>query len=342
MKLSERKKHILCSIVEEYILTGEPVGSKFLAKESGLNLSSATIRNEMAELDEMGFIDQPHTSAGRVPTELGYRMYVDHLMGKYKLSVEERAAYDNILTLNFGDVESAIEKACGVLADITGCVSVSTAPDDKAATVKRIEIVPAGARSLLLVILTSSGVVKSRICRIRENLTADMTRFFTQLVNDRFCGLKLGTMTEEYLNRVKCELYEYTYALSPVIDIIYEELKSISREVFIGGTSNLLKAGELDNAKAAELLKFLERRDELLRVIGEIRDGVKVRIGKENGISFMENSAVIASPYIFNGRICGTVGIIGPARINYPKMISNIEYFSEMLSKFIDESFGDR
>lgn len=341
MELSERKKRILCAIVEEYILTGEPVGSKFLAKAAGINVSPATIRNEMAELAAMGYIDQPHTSAGRIPTQLGYRMYVDHLMGSYKLSDEERAAYDGLLSLSSGDIESTLEKACNMLAEVTGCASVSTAPNDKSAKIRRIEIVPAGLRSILLVILTSSGIIKSRICRTLEDLTPDMMNFFSQLVNDKFCGIKLETMTPEFLGMVKHELYEYMFALSPVVDIIAEELKSISSEVFIGGATNLLTHSEFDNAKMLELMRLLERREELIRIIGELNDGVKVKIGNENGISFMDNSAIIAAPYIFNGRICGTVGIIGPARINYPKMVSSIEYFSSMLSKFIDESFGD-
>ena len=341
MELSERKKRILSAIVEEYIITGEPVGSKFLAKETGINLSPATIRNEMAELTDMGFISQPHTSAGRVPTILGYRMYVDHLMGEYELSDSERAAYDELFNLQVGDIESTLEKACDILADITGCASVSTAPNDKAATIKRIEIFPSGLRSILMVILTSSGIIKSRICKTLENLTPDMMNFFYQLVNDRFCGLKLEDMTEEFLNKVKHELYEYTFALSPVVDAIAEELRSISNEVFIGGASNLLAYRDIDGDKLIKMMKLLEHRDELMRIIGDMESGVKVKIGCENGMPFMDNSAIIAAPYALNGRVCGTVGIIGPARINYPKMVSSIEYFSNMLSKFIEDSFGD-
>lgn len=341
MELSERKKRILMAIVEEYIMTGEPVGSKFLAGAAGLGLSSATIRNEMAELAELGYIEQPHTSAGRVPTHLGYRLYVDRLMGSYRLSDEERMAFDGLLQLCSGDIETTLEKAGGILADITGCAAVSTAPDDKAAQIKRIELVPAGARSLLLVILTSSGVIKSRICRLRENLTADMVVFFSRLINDRICGKTLDAVTPQFLSVVKDELYEYTYALSPVLDVILEELKSVNGEVFVGGAANLLSHSEFDSEKIVEIMRFLEHRDGLLRVIGGVESGVRVRIGEENGMPFMDNSALIAAPYAFKGKFCGAVGIIGPARINYAKMVSSIEYFSAMLSKLINDSFGD-
>lgn len=341
MNLSERKKRILSAIVEEYVMTGEPVGSKSLANQSGIGLSSATIRNEMAELAELGYIEQPHTSAGRVPTHLGYRIYVDQLMGRYRLTDEERSAFDGMKELASGDIESTLEKAGGILADITGCAAVSTAPDDKAAEIRRIEVVPAGRRSLLLVILTTSGVIKSRLCRIDEDITLEMVEFFSRLINDRFCGKTLDIITPQLLNMVKGELYEYTYALSPVLDIIYDEIKSVSSEVFVGGAANLLSHGEFDNNKIIKILEFLQQRSELLRVIDGISSGVQVRIGEENGIPFMDNSAIIAAPYAFKGKICGAVGIIGPARINYPKMVSSLEYFSSMLSRLINESFGD-
>lgn len=341
MELSERKKRILNAIVEEYILTGEPVGSKFLANQTGLGLSSATIRNEMADLSELGYLEQPHTSAGRVPTHLGYRLYVDQLMGHYTLTEKERKALDGIRELGSGDIESILEKASDILAEVTGCTAVSTAPNESAAQIKRIEVVPAGTRSLLLVILTTSGVVKSCICRIDEDVTAEMVEFFSRLVNDHFCGRTLDTITPQLLAAVKGRLFEYTYALSPVLDIIYEEIKSAGSEVIIGGTTNLLANSEFDHNRIVEILKFLQQRKELLRIIDSVKNGVHVCIGEESGIPIMDNSAIIAAPYAFKGKVCGAVGIIGPARINYPRMISNIRYFSSILSRFINDTFGD-
>jgi heat-inducible transcriptional repressor len=339
MELADRKKRILSAIVEEYIATGEPVGSKFLANVAGIKFSSATIRNEMAELEELGYLEQPHTSAGRIPTQFGYRMYVDHLMGSYSLTSEERGAFDNMLRLG-GDIESTLEKAGDVLAQVTGCAAVSTTPDDKAAAIRRIQIIPAGARSILLVILTTSGIIKSCLCRISEDLTADMVGFFSRFVDDRFCGITIDRVTPGFVNGIKGELYEYTYALSPIVDIIAEELHSASSGVFVGGATNLLAHREFDSEKIVKIMKFLESRDELLQVIGGV-NGVSVSIGAENGRTFMKNSALIAAPYAFKGKICGAVGIIGPSRINYAKMMSSIEYFSTVLSRLINESFGD-
>lgn len=340
MGLAERKKRIFSALVEEYIKTGEPVGSKYLAVSAGISLSSATIRNEMAELAELGFLEQPHTSAGRVPTQQGLRLYVNKLMGRYSLSPEERNVFDEMLTMVGSDISTILEKAGGVLAEITGCAAVSTSPDDKVSAIRRIEVVPAGSRSFLLVILTTSGIIRSRLCRIDENVTVDMINFFPRLVEDRFCGISIDKVTPELINQVKGELYEYTYALSPVVDIIADEIKSAGSEVFVGGTANLLAHHEFDSENVVKIMKILEHRDKLLQMIGDA-DGVRVCIGDENGIPIMNNFALITAPYIFKGKPCGAVGIVGPSRLNYAKMVSSIEYFSRVLSRLINDSFDD-
>lgn len=341
LELADRKKRILSALVEEYILTGEPVGSKYLASEAGISFSSATIRNEMAELTDLRFLEQPHTSAGRIPTQQGLRVYVDHLMHRYRLSAEERAMIDSLLRIGReGDVASLLEKAGSVLAELTGCASVSTAPADRKAAVRRIEVVPASPRSMLVVILTTTGVIKNRVCRVGEDLTEEMMRFFTRLVDDRFTGVALADVTPEFVASLKRELYEYTFALSPALDAIAAELATVGSEVFVGGASNLLAHRTFDTAKAAQLLHFLEQRDELLRAIGRCT-GPSVRIGTESGVASMEDSALITAPYAIRGSNCGAVGIVGPVRINYPKMVSMIEYFSSAISKLISDSFGD-
>lgn len=341
MELAERKKLILSAIVKRYISTGEPVGSKLVASETGMGLSSATIRNEMSELAEMGYLEQPHTSAGRVPTQRGYRIYVDQLMEKYHLTQTERTRIERLLHIDGGDVETTLSLACKLLADLTGCTSLSTAPADKSATVRHIEMVASGRRQLVFVILTSSGVIKSRLCRIEEDLTPDMLSFFSQLINDNFADRKLETITPEFVKSVEAKLYEYTYALSPVVELIVDEIKSIDSEVFLGGAANLIANRELDSNSAATMIKFLEQRDALMHIIGGIPGGVKVRIGLENGMEFMQNSSIIAAPYAFQGRICGAVGIIGPTRMNYARMMSSLEYFSVVLSRLINYNFGD-
>ncbi|HEX3027474.1 MAG TPA: heat-inducible transcriptional repressor HrcA [Clostridia bacterium] len=342
MELGERKKKILNAIVETYIATGEPVGSKVIAQITDMGLSSATIRNEMSELAEMGFIVQPYTSAGRIPTQKGYRMYVDRLMDKYQLNFDEKREIDNLLKINGGDIESTLSKAGELLAQITGFASLSTSCQDRRNRVRRIQVVPAGRRSLLLVILATSGVIKTRLCRIDEDLTEDMLQFFSRLVNDKVSGKTFEEVTPGLMDAVSGELFEYTYALRPVLGIILEEIRDImDAEVFLGGEANLLAHREFDGTKVAEIIRYLEKRDEILRLIEDIGGGISVRIGTENGISPMEDSTLIAAPYDFQGRTAGTIGIIGPTRLDYARLMSNIEYFSTVLSRLINEAFGD-
>ena len=340
MDLAERKKKILGAIIEAYISTGEPVGSKMLAELTGMGLSSATIRNEMSELVELGFLEQPHTSAGRVPSQNGYRFFVDKLMLRRILTHEETRQIDLLLQIKESDLESTLEAAGKVLSQITGCAAVSTSPQDKNVMLRAIELVPAGRRTVMLVILTSSGVIKNRICRIPDDQTPEMLRFFACLVNEKLVNKPLCTI-DCIIIEISKELFEYTFALSPILEAVREEITGIlSSEVFLGGEANLFKSSSLNLATLHEMLNLLEHREQLMQLIDGIKSGVEVRIGTENGLLLMQSSSVVASTYAFQGKIAGTIGIIGPQRMNYAKMVSNLEYFSYALSRLINNTFG--
>lgn len=344
MEIGERKKRILSAIVESYITTGEPVGSKLIAGITGMGLSSATIRNEMAELAELGYIEQPHTSAGRIPTQKGYRLYVDSLMESYELSDQEKQQINMLMKLGGGDLETTLEKAGEMLAEITGFASVSTAPQDNSMVLRRVEVGAAGRRTILLVLLTSTGIIKSRICRIEDDVTPEMLSYFDQLVNDKLCGKAISEITPELIEEATGELYEYTYSLGPVIQMIASDLKTIAdTEVFLGGESNLLSHQDFSTAgvAVADMIRYLESRKELAKLVHGVGNGVSVRIGTENGTGLMQHSSLIVAPYHFLGKPAGTIGIIGPTRIHYARMMSSLDYFSNVLGRLISEIFGD-
>jgi heat-inducible transcriptional repressor len=340
MELAERKKKILGAIIEAYIATGEPVGSKFLVDVTGMGLSSATIRNEMSELVDLGFLEQPHTSAGRVPSQQGYRFFVDKLMLRHNLTLKEIKHIDFMLKIRESDLESTLEAAGRVLSQITGCAAVSTTPQDKNVMLRAIELVPAGRIAVMLVMLTSSGVIKSRICRMPDDHTPEMLSFFARLVNEKLINRPL-VVIDSIINEISNELYEYTFALSPILEAMREEIIGMTNtEVFLGGEANLLKSSSLDLTRLHEMLNLLEHREQLMQLIEGIKSGVEVRIGTENGLQLMQGSSVVTSTYAFQGKIAGAVGIIGPQRMNYAKMVSNLEYFSHALSKLINNTFG--
>jgi heat-inducible transcriptional repressor len=342
MQLGDRKKLILGAVVNLYIATGEPVGSKLLVNTSGLNLSSATLRNEMSELAEFGFLEQPHTSAGRVPSQMGYRTYVDCLMGAYELTPAETQEIEGLLKIEGTDLESLLEKSGDLLAKLTGCATVSAVQQIDDVKVRRIEIVQASHRSVLLVLLVSSGIIKSRICKAREDLNQNMIFFFMRLVNDKVGGKLLSEVTQPLMSEIEGELYEYTFALKPVLDAIFEEIRGVSNsEVFLGGETNLLSHAAFYGDKAIDLIRFLEKKDGLALLVEGIRDGVRVRIGSEIGPVFMQNSSLIAAPYEVGGNQAGAIGIIGPTRMNYARLMSHIKYFSSVLGRHISELFSD-
>lgn len=341
MEISERKKRILGAIVETYIATGEPVGSKILVEATGMGLSSATIRNEMSELAEIGYLEQPHTSAGRVPSQAGYRFYVDRLMGRRDLTSEEIEKINGLLRIREDDIEGIIEKAGKILAEVTGFTALSTTPKSNGAVLNRVEAVPAGRRSVLLIILTDSGIIRSKLCRLNEDHNPDMLRFFSRLVNDRLGGKPLEAITDATLNGMSSELYEYTFALKPLIASLGEEIKDFfGSEVFLGGEANLFNNIGFDDGRLHDIINMLDQRNKLAILVDGVKNGVEVRIGTENGLRTMNGSSVVAAPYAFNGTAAGAVGIIGPTRMDYAKMVSNIEYFSAVLSKLINKAFG--
>ena len=342
MQLGDRKKLILGAVVNLYIATGEPIGSKLLANASGLNLSSATLRNEMSELAESGFLEQPHTSAGRIPSQMGYRTYVDYLMSQYIMTAEEKEKIDRLLKIEGADLESLLEKAGELLARFTGCTAVSAVQQNENIRVRRIELMPASRRSVLLVILTASGVIKSRICKANEDIDSEMLTFFSRLLNEKIGGKELNQISKALMSEIEGELYEYTYALKPVLDAVYDEIHLLKdTEVFLGGEMNLLKHPEFNSEKALELIRFLENKDGLAPLVEDIREGVQVRIGSEIGPENMQESSLIMAPYEIGGKPVGAIGIIGPTRMDYSKLMSHMAYFSNVLSKLISDTFAD-
>ncbi|MFT9057160.1 MAG: heat-inducible transcriptional repressor HrcA, partial [Ethanoligenens sp.] len=333
MQLDDRKKRILGALVDCYVATGEPVGSKLLAGVLNLHLSSATIRNEMSELAEMGLLEQPHTSAGRIPSQAGYRYYVDSLMDVYPLTLSEQARINVVLRIDGSDLDSVLSKAGDMLAAITGCVAVSAAPRANI-RIRSVEVMPAGKRSMLIVLVASPGVLRSRLCKAGQDVDTDMLAYFTNLLRDKLLGLPPEAATPELKSRMERALAQYAAALRPVLEAVFDELGVLSdAEVFLGGETNLFCYPEFHDGSALGIIHFLEQREQLFKLVDDVHGPVNVRIGTENGTDSMRSSSLIAAPYKVGGRPQGSVGIIGPIRMNYAKLVSHIEYFSSVLSK---------
>lgn len=340
MYMTPRQEQILSAIVDAYIAMGEPVGSKTLS-EAGIEYSSATIRNEMSELSELGFLEQPHTSAGRVPSGSGLRFYVDRLMNREPVSPHMRAVIDSMLE-DVGDSPVEILKSISeVLAQLTQFVALSANAPDRDATVKRIEIIPTGRRSALVVLMTNTGTVKNKMCRTDVELHDDLVAVLTRIINERMSNLPLNSITPAFVQSLAVSLGEFAFVMSGILFTVLEAVReTIQSQLHVDGQMNLLLCSAYENYQIRELAQFLSKPEGLSELLS---GGGKTRviIGKESRLKELEGSSIVAAQYKINGKEAGTLGIIGPTRMNYAKIISSVEYFANRIGKMMEEALDE-
>lgn len=341
--LPPRRQKILAAIVEQYIETGEPVGSKALLANAGLDVSSATIRNEMAELTALGFITQPHTSAGRVPTEYGYRYYVDNLMQPKELEENERRRIEAGVDYRSGDPEILLETAGEALVNLTNFAAISKAPSDENAFIRNIEMVPISPKKAMVVLLTSTGILKSKPCRTDVEIDAELRKTFIDVVDQNFLGKPLSSVGTVMIQTLAASLGAKALSMSPLLVTIADLVEAASvSEVNLAGQSNLLGYKEYDE-NAGQLLDFLHREEPLNMLVssGDTDSDIEIRIGSENRYKELENSSMIISKYKIGENATGAIGIIGPTRMNYSKLVPSIKYLSEIISKVLSDVYEE-
>ncbi len=335
MEMTERKKHILAAIIERYIKTGEPVGSKLLLESLAISVSSATVRNEMAELSEMGYLEQPHTSSGRIPTQKGYRYYVDELMCERSLDEDLRRRIDMMLGTHFGDPEKLLKEASLILADITDCAVVTTTPTSEGAHIRKVELVPVSKRTAIIVLLTSSGILKDKVCRTDTDITDDIVRVFYKMAAEKFIGKPLRSMADIMLQSLVVSLGEYALAMSPIVVALSDLAKDAMRaDIVLGGEHNLFNNSEI-SSDVLGIMELFSKRDTLLNVLSTTNNGLNVYIGKENPYTPLANSSMIVSSYTVSDSMGGVLGIIGPTRMDYARLVPSVKYLTKLVGEII-------
>ncbi len=340
-ELSERKKLILAAVVEQYIKSGEPVGSKELLALTGMSVSSATVRNEMSELSAMGYLEQPHTSAGRVPSQKGYRYYVDNLMRSREIDELNKRMIEAGISSAAGDPERLIAQAGEVLADLTKCACVSTAPGGDAVIIRKIELVPVGLHSAMLVLLTSNGILKSRLCRLDCELTAKICEEFYNIVDSCIIGKPAADISVVSMQTAAASVDSDPFAMLPLMAAVCELARSMEdSRIILGGSSNLFSHKDY-GVGAIELFEFLNKREPLSAVMSGIKEPLDVIIGKENLYRQLENSSVIVAKYSVGGRDSGTIGLIGPTRMDYESIIPSVKYLTNLVGRMITQAIEE-
>ncbi len=349
MDMNDRKKKILHSIISEYIKSAEPIGSRHVAKNLDIGLSSATIRNEMADLEEMGYLEQPHTSAGRIPSDKGYRLYVDSLMRADEMTVNDLSALGSVLELQMGQIDKIIKRAASILSELTQYTAILTTPEMKRGAIKTVELVPIDAGSALIILVTGEGVMKHKRVMLPPGTSIEFVHNFSALLREKLSGLTLEEISAAKISEIRRAMEAHFELLFPVLDFIADIIDDVraETEVYTSGATNMLSYPEYSDVRQAkEFLDFLDDKNAVVKILqpdGKTLDSgdITVRIGKENELDIMQKSSIITANYYVGDQVMGKVGIIGPTRMDYPKTIARLKKVSAVLNRLLYELYID-
>lgn len=338
--MDDRKQKVLLAIVQDFIATAEPVGSRTIAKKYGLGVSPATIRNEMADLEEMGYIEQPHTSAGRIPSVRGYRYYVDYLMKKRELTREEEELIRSQLETKARDVGKVIQRTGNLLSQLTSYTSMVLTQQMGPNTFKHVQLVPMNSAQTMVIVVMDTGAVHHRLIETPESLIATDLETLSRVLNAKLQGLNIETIKLTLLKELYFELGRHKHILDLALELIQDSLALKEEEkIYLGGVFNMLTQPEFHNVERIKtMLGILEQEKLLCELLsGESADkGVTVRIGGEIKDYDIKDYSVVAAPYTLSGRKVGTVGVLGPTRMDYAKVISVVDFLTKNLSLALD------
>lgn len=334
MELDERKMKILKAIIQTYMETGEPVGSRTISKYTDLNLSSATIRNEMADLEELGLIIQPYTSAGRIPSDKGYRLYVDDLMEEKEREVSEMK---NFLIQRVDRVELLLKQMAKLLAVNTNYATMISAPRYHSNKLKFIQLSKVEERKLLAVVVVEGNIIKNTILNVDSTISNEELLQLNILLNSTLNGLTIDEINLGLITKLKEKAGDHSGVVGSVLEAVADAFKVDEEQpqIYTSGATNIFKYPELsDGTKASNLISAFENKQELMELINDASDeehGIQVYIGNETPVQSMKDCSVVTANYELGGGMKGTIGIIGPKRMDYERVVNTLKTLMEQL-----------
>lgn len=339
MDMNERKLRILEAIIQDYIQTGEPVGSRTISKKYDLGISSATIRNEMADLEDLGFIMQPHTSAGRIPSDKGYRLYVDGMMQRTNISPDVAKVIGNMIQQKITRIDDLVEETAKLIAMLTNCATIASTPPISQVCIKHLQLVPVDEQSVVCVIVTDTNSVKNQMINTPKALDANICMALTNILNESLKGSALSQISLDRIRlSIEDKMKEYGDIASSVLDAIANALKEKDMpNIFIRGANNILDFQEFsDKEKAREMFKLLEEKPYLAKILDHNPPNeITIRIGEENTLTPMKDCSIVTTSYRIGDSTIGNIGIIGPTRMNYSEVVSVLEYVSHHITNML-------
>ncbi|PDO09297.1 MAG: heat-inducible transcriptional repressor HrcA [Candidatus Reconcilbacillus cellulovorans] len=337
--LTERQKLILGVIVDDYIRSAEPVGSRTISKRGTVGFSPATIRNEMSDLEELGYLEQPHTSAGRIPSQKGYRYYVDHLLKHVELSDEVVRKLKAFFAERLNRLEDAMQQAAQIVARLTNYTAIVLGPEVFHAALRHLQIVPLNDRKAVAVIVTDTGHVENRLVDIPEDMSASDLEKAVNFLNAKLTGVPLFRFKTRLYSEIAAELSRYVSRYEELCRMIEDVLENDHADrVYLSGTTHMLNQPEFrDVEKVRRVFDLLESTPELIRLMSPSTEGIQVRIGEENSVEAINQCSLITATYSVDGRIVGAIGVLGPTRMEYGRVIAFLERFSEEMARLLSQ-----
>lgn len=338
MELAARKKKILTAVIENYINTGEPVGSKTLIQMAGLDVSSATVRNEMVDLTSRGYLVQPHTSAGRVPTEQGYRYYVDNVMSVAPVSSEGMEFIESRLYENADSPEGILQTATSLISELTDCTAFATTPNGENSRIHKISFVQTGAHTAMAVLISSNGIIKTKLFRCEFIITPEILGIFDKALNELCAGVKLSSINQPFIQSAAARFGELSLFMPSVLMAIKEASRSAEQvSVCRSGMTKLLFMPQINVTAVRRLVEFLKNDYDVARMFERQPIDTTVTIGSENSRVELVSSSLVTTRYMVDGNPSGVLAAIGPVRMNYARIISILECVSGCAGSMISE-----
>ncbi|CAM3444719.1 heat-inducible transcriptional repressor HrcA [Brevibacillus invocatus] len=339
--LSDRQQLILNAIVDNYIHTAEPVGSRTISKREDIGFSSATIRNEMSDLEELGYLEQPHTSAGRVPSTKGYRFYVDNLIQPHLLNEEDLVKLKQLFAEQIFHAEQVVEYTAQILTQLTNYTAIVLGPEIFEHKLRNVQIVPLNEAQAVAIVVTHTGRVENKLIDLPEGIGASEIEQLVNLLNHRLADVPLWQLRQRLYQEISGEMKRHTEQYEEMLQILDQSLiQEETERVCLRGATKILNQPEFrDVDKVKDILELLEQNDQLLHLLGGQANGLTVRIGQENQLDAIKQCSIITTSYSLGGKPVGMVGILGPTRMEYGRVITVLNHLTEGLSRMLTSQF---
>ncbi len=344
--LDDRKMRVLYAIIDSYITTAEPIGSRTISKSFNLGVSSATIRNEMSDLEELGYLNKTHTSSGRVPSDKAYRLYVDSFikLDNETINKKQKMEIRNALERESKELDQLIQNSARLLSHITSYTALALSPQIKETRIKHVQLLPIDEYQILLILVNENGLVKNTVFKTEQAIPENQLNAITNMLNERLRNISFNQLNKDSLKGMFNEFYKYKDEVERLIPIINKSVESMdSIDLYADGIGMLLNFPEYkDIDKVKSLMSFIEDKDQLMNILlmDSISRDINISIGQENIYAPLKECSIITATYKLEGETVGKIGIIGPTRMDYLRLIKTLRIFSDNISEIINNSNG--